>query len=198
MPSTLRQWLSVDRAVLSMMRGTGLIAMRDLLLKPEHGGTGAALAQFQDMIALRGQTSHSCVVLKNAVTLCEFQRLWLIISMFFQVTCWRQTQIMWHSISLLIGCMCIVISITRQNISIFERRLRSRGDSGCFISFHCVDVNAVPPLFRSGLFVPVSDWWRSYGCSWLFFAPTVIFMAYNSNAVIRWRAQKLTFGIAIS
>lgn len=65
--------------------------------------------------------------------------------------------------------------------NIFERRLRTRGDSFCFINWHCVDFYAVRPVISLGLFVHIPDWWRAYKCSRFLFVPIPIFLAYYSN-----------------
>lgn len=82
--------------------------------------------------------------------------------------------------------------------TIFERRLSNRGDNCCFISWSCLDASAVPPLILSGLFEPVSDWWRAYEYSRLLFVSTPIVLRFYLNLVISRRAPVLIFGIASS
>lgn len=68
--------------------------------------------------------------------------------------------------------------------TIFERRLSTRGNNCCFNNCHSVDVYAISSLIRSGLFVPVPDWWRAYEFSRFLFVRTPIALAYYSNLVI--------------
>lgn len=81
--------------------------------------------------------------------------------------------------------------------NIFERRLGIRGNSCCFINWHCVDLRAVSSLIRSGLFSSVPDWWRVYKCPRFVFMPPPIVLAYYSNLVTICRAQELDFRVAV-
>lgn len=82
--------------------------------------------------------------------------------------------------------------------TVFERRLKARGDSCCFNNRHSVDVYAVSSLARLALLVPIREWWRLYERSRLFFVPTRNMTAYYSNIVVSRRATELIFRVAIS
>lgn len=83
-------------------------------------------------------------------------------------------------------------------MTMFEYRLRARGDTCSVINWHCGDFNAVSPLVCSGWFVPGLVCWRSYECSDLSFLPMPNVKAYNSSLVINQRTPELIFRIVIS
>lgn len=83
------------------------------------------------------------------------------------------------------------------NEAVFKRRLSSREDSRCCIDRHCNDVCAVCSLIRSGLFLPVPEWWCTYECLRLLFVARFIVLAYYTNLVISFRASELIFLIAL-
>lgn len=79
-----RECLSVEAAVLCMMRGMKFIAISDFVLVSRDGLSAAAVAQFRDMIAIRGLTCQYFDVPKNTVTSCALPRLWLSMLTFFK------------------------------------------------------------------------------------------------------------------
>lgn len=81
--------------------------------------------------------------------------------------------------------------------TIFERQLWARGNSSCFINWHCVEAYTVRPLVGPGLFDPFPDWWCSYELSEVLFVPTPMVMAYYSNVVVSLLVLQLSYLIFI-
>lgn len=82
--------------------------------------------------------------------------------------------------------------------TVFERQLRTRGDSYCLINWHCVDAYGPPTLTYSGLFLLIPDCWCTYERSRLFFLQTPIVPVYYPNSIARRRPPELIFFIAVS
>lgn len=80
--------------------------------------------------------------------------------------------------------------------NIVEYQLISLGNSCCYMDCHCADVYVIRPLVRSGLFVPVQDWCRSYQLSRILFLLTSTVMEYFLSPVISRQAPQLIFCIA--
>lgn len=81
--------------------------------------------------------------------------------------------------------------------AIFERRFMTRGYSYSFINWHCVDVNDVTLLIRTGLSVPVRDQWPTDECLQLLFVPTTTVPANYSSSVTQFLASELNFSSAM-
>lgn len=75
MHGTFRRCLRMQIALLSVMRGMGLVATRERAPALSDDGTRAVMVQLWEKIKLHGWTYYSCVVPKNVVTLCVLLRL---------------------------------------------------------------------------------------------------------------------------